>query len=103
MRTSNVGKPCCAWRASSVWMLESRLEKPISPDSIASAASATNCMFVKPCSKRKVHRECSVDAIGVQEPIVAETSNCDDSPFVGMEGLLAPIETCVMLQQIMRK
>jgi hypothetical protein len=50
--TVTSGPPIWAWRDSSVWMLEIRLENVQSPTSAASAARPRNCMLVKPVSKR---------------------------------------------------
>ena len=50
-RISRVGPPCWECLASSVWIDEIMLAKLMSPDSSASAASATNWTLVNPVSK----------------------------------------------------
>ena len=49
-----VGSPCCACRASSVWIEEMSAPKSRSPTFIASAAMPRNCRLVKPVSNVKV-------------------------------------------------
>jgi hypothetical protein len=57
----------------------------------------------EPVFQGEVHAQRGIDAIGVQQPIVAEAANGDDTPLVGVKGLLAPVEARIVLQQIMRE
>ncbi len=93
------GSPICEWRASSGLHSLQHRRKTVIAVFFASADSAMNCRFVKPCSNEKFVMIAELTASRGVLDVVEAMPFADHDPVVGIGCLVRPIERTVLADE----